>query len=142
MDFWFLFWSTYPGIALTTAFFFARFHYFHLDKDGPTPGFSAFMGMLAGVFWPLGLPSLLLMYRIHYEAAKAKRIKDEGLTLSEALRMMNRKPEDFEAAAQDVLAKMRVRRDIERTKVRKKFHDDWTKTFAEIEKGSGNRPSY
>ncbi|ALY10627.1 hypothetical protein FDH86_gp092 [Arthrobacter phage Tank] len=139
MDFWQLFWMIYPGVAFTTAFFFARFHYFYLDKESPTLGFSACMGMFAGIGWPIGLPSLLLMYRIHHEVAKAKRIEDKGLELSEALRMMNRNPENFEAAAQDVLAKLRVRRDIERTKARKKQHANWDELF---EKGSGNRPTY
>lgn len=143
MDFWTIFWSTYPGAVVAASIFFARGirHYQQTamrQSDQWNLSAIAWLSLLAGVVWPIASIPFAAMLWISKDEAKAQRIERQSITFREAKSLMIRNPDEFEGVAHEVLAKLRVRRDIERTKARQKFHDDWTKAFNE---GSGNRPS-
>lgn len=109
MDFWFWFWSTYPGVAAAAAVFTGR-QLHRITKM--SAGESAISGVGLGIAWPLGLLWVIITGLNHREEVAAAQRKAEVMDLDTAHKVIAR--HEAKLAADRKERNERLRRDWEK----------------------------
>jgi hypothetical protein len=109
MDFWFLFWSAYPGAAAAAAVFAGR----ALNRMSKLkPGDSAICGVGLGLVWPIGLLWVIITGLNHRDRLAADRRKAEVMDLH---------------TAHKVIARHEAQLAADRQVRNRRLHEDWEK---------------